>query len=852
MTVATREFVPVFDLDRVPSEVSNSSRAVVWNLEERDGKPTKVPYVSRRPTERASVNDPTTWGSFAEARAAVEDGKADGVGIVLGDGLVGIDIDDCRDPDTGAIDPVARAIIDVVGSYTEITPSGCGVHILVRGLLPPIGRRKGNIEMYDAGRYFTITGNHLDGTPTTIEERTPDLAALHAQIFSATTEAPLLRTPELDDDELLQRAREARNGAKFAALWTGDTSGYASPSEADLALCSLLAFWTSDPTRVDCLFRQSRLMRPKWDERRGDGTYGERTTRRALARQHKLATGVDATPSKDPSSDSATALPSAGKASQATRIVNMALEQGVELFHDLDDNAYMDVQVSGHHEIYSLRSRRGRMWLAGRHFQDTGKAAGSQSLADAINVLEAYALQADRRRVDVRIGRLGDAVYVDLGDDSWRTIEITEDGWRLLERSPLPFKRPRGLAALPDPVRGGSINELRPFLNLADDDDFVLIAAFLLSCLRGQKPYPILIINGEYGSAKSSTAAFIRALIDPNVAPLRSEPGDARDLMIAASNSHILAFDNLSHVRLADDLSRLATGAGFSTRTLFENREEEIFEAARPIILNGIPELASQPDLVSRSLFVTLPAISDTNRRDERELWSRFEAARGRILGGLLDAVVEALRRSRTVRLVRKPRMADVALWIAAAEPACPWQPGRFLEVYDSNRRGTVDAVLDGDIVAATAESLAPWLGTASDFLGEVNKRASDEQKRDRHWFKRPRQVRDALKRLAPPLREHGIDVTFGEKDTTRKRNRLIRIEQVATASSVASDPSGQSAPVSAIGGRISHDESREMPIGSSAHLTNRTTAADAMDAADAQHSDIGRHHDEPTDETQR
>jgi primase-polymerase (primpol)-like protein len=154
MTAATREFVPVFDLDRVPEEIANSTRAVVWNLEERDGKPTKVPYVSRRPAERASVNDPTTWGTFSEARAAVEDGKADGVGIVLGDGLIGIDIDDCRDPETGAITPAARAIVDIVGSYTEIRPSGCGVHILVRGLPPPTGRRKGNIEMYDGGRYF--------------------------------------------------------------------------------------------------------------------------------------------------------------------------------------------------------------------------------------------------------------------------------------------------------------------------------------------------------------------------------------------------------------------------------------------------------------------------------------------------------------------------------------------------------------------------------------------------------------------------------------------------------------------------------------------------------------------------
>lgn len=152
---ATREFAAVFDLDLVPSEVTNSSRAVVWNLEERDGKLTKVPYVARRPNERASVNDSTTWGTFAEARAAVEDGKADGVGIVLGDGLIGIDIDDCRDPETGALTPAARAIVAVVGSYAEITPSDCGIHILVRGVLPPNGRRKGNIEIYDAGRYFS-------------------------------------------------------------------------------------------------------------------------------------------------------------------------------------------------------------------------------------------------------------------------------------------------------------------------------------------------------------------------------------------------------------------------------------------------------------------------------------------------------------------------------------------------------------------------------------------------------------------------------------------------------------------------------------------------------------------------
>jgi hypothetical protein len=187
--------------------------------------------------------------------------------------------------------------------------------------------------------------------------------------------------------------------------------------------------------------------------------------------------------------------------------------------------------------------------------------------------------------------------------------------------------------------------------------------------------------------------------------------------------------------------------------------------------------------------------------------------------------------------------MADVAMWIAAAEPACPWQLGRFLEVYDSNRRGTVDAVLDGDILAATAEALAPWQGTATQLLEEVNKRASEDQKRDRHWFKRPRQVRDALKRLAPPLRENGIHITFGEKDKTRKRNRIIRLERTATASSGASASSGNGDSKTRLVGR-SETESHESGEVASAEFIKVNGIADAGDAADASpqaHSDPRR-----------
>ena len=274
--------------ERLPREVQTSSRAVVWNSETRDGRKTKVPRMARRPDAHAAVDDASTWAPFSVALQTVEDGKADGVGIVLGKTgdltLTGIDLDTCRDPHSGRIEANAQAIIDEVDSYTEISPSGTGVHILLYGDLPPGRRRKGSIEMYSDGRYFTLTGDHLAGTPASVEQRAAQLAALHVRIFGCNGHAKhATPTLDLDDDALLVRARAAKNGARFERLWAGDVSDYDSPSEADQALCNLLAFWTgADVARMDQLFRSSGLWREKWDERRGEDTYGQRTMATAI------------------------------------------------------------------------------------------------------------------------------------------------------------------------------------------------------------------------------------------------------------------------------------------------------------------------------------------------------------------------------------------------------------------------------------------------------------------------------------------------------------------------------------------------------------------------------------------
>jgi putative DNA primase/helicase len=283
----------------IPAELIAADQFVVWRYElDKDNHWTKPPYVASDPARLASSTDAETWRPFRVAFDAYEDGKCDGLGVPMGDDKSGVDLDHCID-DAGTIAPWAMAIVQAMNSYTERSPSGRGLRIFVRGSLPPGRRKAGDVEMYDSGRYLTVTGQHLAGTPTTIEERTAELAALHASTFptngngTARPSPPQPSAPlDLDDAALLDKARAARNGAKFSTLWAGDPSGHASHSEADQALCNLLAFWTgADAGRMDALFRQSGQMREKWDARRGAQTYGERTVETAIAGCRETYTG---------------------------------------------------------------------------------------------------------------------------------------------------------------------------------------------------------------------------------------------------------------------------------------------------------------------------------------------------------------------------------------------------------------------------------------------------------------------------------------------------------------------------------------------------------------------------------
>lgn len=244
-------------------------------------------------------------------------------------------------------------------------------------------------------------------------------------------------------------------------------------------------------------------------------------------------------------------------------------------------------------------------------------------MTDAFGVIAAQAIyDGPEHEVYVRIAAVDGEVLLDLADEKWRAVRITKNGWELVNEPPVRFIRRRGLLPLPIPVTGGSIDELRELVNVGSDEDWSLILAWLVAVLRGTGPYPILIVHGEQGSAKTYCCGILRGLFDPNVAPLRSEPKEPRDLMIAATNSACIAFDNISHIQpwLSDALCRLATGGGFSTRELHSDDNEKLFDATRPILLNGIEEVATRSDLLDRSIIVTLPTIPPDRRRTEAEI----------------------------------------------------------------------------------------------------------------------------------------------------------------------------------------------------------------------------------------
>ncbi|MFZ1095186.1 MAG: hypothetical protein WAN75_39205 [Xanthobacteraceae bacterium] len=482
------------------------------------------------------------------------------------------------------------------------------------------------------------------------------------------------------------------------------------------------------------------------------------------------------------------------KKKQADILIELA--SSVELFHDQDDVGYARFDVNGHKENWRIRSKGFKRWLARGFYLSTQSAPNSEAMSSAMGVLEARAqFDAPEHDVRVRVAGHDGCIYIDLADRDWKAIEIDEEGWRIVDDPPVYFRRSGGMKPLPVPIAGGTLKrDLRPLLNVKTDAEFVLIVAWLLAALRDRGPYPVLAITGEHGSAKSWMARLLRAVVDPNSVGLRALPRNEHDVYIAAQNAQVLAYDNVSGLPdwLSDTFCRLATGGGFSTRELYSDQDEVLFGSTRPIVLNGIDDIATRPDLADRSIVPQLSPISDQERKLQSELEAELERKHPLILGALLTAISHALKTLPYVKLDRKPRMADFAVWVVACEGVL-WEKGAFLAAYSSNITEAIEVLLDADPVASVLrkfmEPKSHFEGSASELLQGLNGIIPEAQQKAKGWPRRANTLSGILRRIAPPLRKIGIDIRF-ERDKGERRVIITRPEKIAERSSPSSSSS--------------------------------------------------------------
>ena len=478
---------------------------------------------------------------------------------------------------------------------------------------------------------------------------------------------------------------------------------------------------------------------------------------------------------------------------QATILLNIVRNSGAELFMNEDGKPFVTFPSEGHRETWPTKSKPFKRWLGYEFFKLEGKPPHVDQLNAAIRVLDAEAYYSGlAHSVFCRTGKHGNNIYIDLCNDKWEVIKITKDGCGVIQDSPVKFTRSQRMKALPYPKEGGNWEDLGQLVNVEDEKDRILIISWLIQCFNPQGPYPILILEGEHGAAKTSTSRCLRDIVDPSRLKDQSPPKDERDLIIAATNSLVLAYDNLSGCApwLSDAFCRLATGSGLSTRELYTDAEETLFSACKPLILSGIDAIATRADLADRSIILNLQPIPEYRRKTEKDLNRIFKEKHPYLLGLLCKAVSEGQRNFASTTLECYPRMADFAKQVVACEPALPWGKGEFMNAYQGNRDKAVEQTIESSVVGSAVlelmESVTTWEGTATELLSELEKFTNEKTIKMKQWPKAPHILSRKLKRLSNSLRKMGISYEK-DRDSKDRNIKLTKTQEVGKVASLAS-----------------------------------------------------------------
>ena len=452
-----------------------------------------------------------------------------------------------------------------------------------------------------------------------------------------------------------------------------------------------------------------------------------------------------------------------GEGSIADELVNI-VKGNSELFTTEDGAYFATFDAEDHKETWNLDSQGFREWVAYKYYRMTGKSPGDSSIATALNTLRGIAkFDGEVHKVWFRCAVYEDGYIIDLCNNEWQAVCVTQQGWKVMSHPPVRFFRTKATGALPVPDGKGDFNRLWKYANIKLEDQ-TFVTAWMLDAMRPDSPFPVLELGGFQGHAKSSSQKAIRRLIDPNQQELRVDPKSLEDMLVSARNNWLVSYNNLSHLPASrqDALCSISTGGGVGTRKFYTNADEEVYEIKRPVVMNGIKTLATAPDLVDRTVRVELPKLGRYIK--EAELWAGFDKDHQAIFTGLLDLFVEVLKRLPDVKIEKAPRMSDFA-YLGEALHIALSQEQSFMAVYSEKRRLAADKSLEGSSVAQAVQTFIEgrnrWTGTVKALYEQLSVSAPQQGA----WPKSPRGLGDSLRTIAPAMAMMGCTIEF---DSTR------------------------------------------------------------------------------------
>ena len=473
------------------------------------------------------------------------------------------------------------------------------------------------------------------------------------------------------------------------------------------------------------------------------------------------------------------------KRSAADLIVELAMGR-----YDLaraEDGEPFAIDRSGPNVARMFRGGRAslRAALAASFADKFAKVPPAQALVDALAVLEGRALGATRCPLPLRSTRLDDgSVVIDLGDESGRAIVVGPNGSHIVDRSPVTFRRSELISPLPEP-RVGDLADLTTLLNVAPEDR-PLVLAQQVGALLGI-PVPIVLFRGPAGAAKTSAARALARTIDPSPAPVRSVPRDPEGWAVTAGGSYVVVLDNVDTIPgwLSDALCRAVTGEGYLRRALYTDSAISVVAFRRAIILTGIDPGAMRGDLADRLLAIDLRPIDERHRQDDADVETAFRTAHPDILGAILELTGAVLRTLPSIRLTRRPRMADFGRVLATIDAILGTNGlDRYMAQRGELQREAAEGDRIGAAVIAWMQSRADWAGTATELLEAIT-----PERRPKDWPTTPRGLSGALRRVAQPLEAAGICLTFSQAGHDKRR--IIGLERVGEQPSAPSADGG-------------------------------------------------------------